>query len=87
MAKRKITVTVDEETVALVQDQGEDNLSAVVNAALAEHADRLGRRAALGRLLATWDDRHGAVSARARRDATAAFDELDGVGEHDAGPA
>ena len=41
MAKRKITVTVDEELVDLAHAFGEEKLSVVVNAALAEHVERL----------------------------------------------
>ena len=41
MAKRKITVTVDEELVDLAHAFGEEKLSAVVNTAwLAEHVER-----------------------------------------------
>ena len=43
MANRKITVTVDEELVDLAHAFGEEKLSAVVNTALAEHVERLGR--------------------------------------------
>jgi post-segregation antitoxin (ccd killing protein) len=59
MAKRKITVTVDEELVDLAHAFGEEKLSAVVNTALAEHVERLGRLATLRQLLDRWppDDR------------------------------
>jgi post-segregation antitoxin (ccd killing protein) len=44
MAKRKVTVTVDEELLDVLQNEG-GNVSALVNVALTEHADRLGRLA------------------------------------------
>ena len=75
MAKRKITVTVDEELVDLAHAFGEDKLSAVVNTALAEHVERLGRLATLRQLLDRWEAQSGPVSPQARADAAAAFDE------------
>lgn len=51
--------------------------SAVVNDALAEYIDRIGRRAALRRLLDQWDNELGPVSETAAEDVRAAFDELD----------
>jgi post-segregation antitoxin (ccd killing protein) len=75
MAKRKITVTVDEELVDLAHALGEEKLSAVVNTALAEHVERLGRLATLRDLLDRWDAQAGPVPAEARADAAAAFDE------------
>jgi hypothetical protein len=77
MAKRKITVTVDEELVDLAHSFGEEKLSAVVNAALAEHVERLGRLATLRQLLDRWEAEAGPVSPEARADAAAAFDEID----------
>ena len=79
MAKRKITVTVDEELVEHVQALGAESLSAVVNEALAHEVERRARAAALGRLLAEWDATHGPVSAAAAAAAAAAFDDLDAV--------
>jgi Arc/MetJ family transcription regulator len=79
MAKRKITVTVDEEVVAQAQALGATTLSAVVNEALARHVDRLARRAALGDLLESWDRQLGPVSDADLAAARAAFDELDGA--------
>lgn len=79
MAKRKITVTVDEAIIEEAQRLGVENLSAVVNEALAAHVDRLGRRAALGQLLDDWDRELGPVPEAAMADARAAFDELDGI--------
>jgi post-segregation antitoxin (ccd killing protein) len=77
MAKRKITVTVDEELVDLAHAFGEENLSGVVNAALAEHVDRLGRLATLRQLLDRWEAAAGPVPAELRADAAAAFDEAE----------
>jgi hypothetical protein len=79
MAKRKITVTVDEQLVEEARRLGETSLSAVVNDALAAEIDRLARRAALKDLLDGWDAVAGPPSERATRQARAAFDELDGI--------
>lgn len=78
MAKRKISVTVDEELMELAAATGTP-MSALVNDALAEHLDRLARRAALGDLLAKWDREFGPVDERHRLDARRAFAEADGV--------
>lgn len=78
MAKRKITVTVDESVVEEAQLLGVDNLSAVVNEALTAHVARLARHAALGQLLDDWDGRLGPVPEAATADARAALAELDG---------
>ncbi len=79
MAKRKITVTVDEELVALVQDLGAASLSAVVNDALAAQADHLARRRALETMLLEWDDQYGPVSDEDQAWAAGAFDEVEGL--------
>lgn len=79
MAKRKITVTVDEDLVADVQALGAESLSSVVNAALASEVERRARAAALGRMLAEWDAAFGPVPAAAVAAAGAAFDELDAI--------
>jgi hypothetical protein len=79
MAKRKITVTVDEELLDIIRIQGSENLSATINDALAEHAHRIGRLAALRKQLDDWDATFGPVSAKATRAARQAFNELDGV--------
>jgi len=76
MAKRKITVTVDEELVQMAHELGEDKLSTVVNAALASHVERLGRLASLRELLARWDAELGEVPRDVQEDARAAFDEF-----------
>ena len=71
MAKRKITVTVDEDLVDAVQVLGADSLSSVVNAALASEVERRARAAALGRLLAEWDAAFGPVGDATGLDALA----------------
>lgn len=81
MAKRKITVTVDESLVEAIQTLGAESLSGVVNAALAGEVDRRARSAALGRLLADWDEAFGPVSDQSAADAAAAFDDLDASAE------
>ncbi len=77
MAKRKITVTVDETLVEAVQTLGAESLSAVVNVALAAEVDRRARSAALGHLIATWDGAFGPVPDHLLVAAVAAFDDLD----------
>lgn len=79
MAKRKITVTVDEALVASVHLLGAESLSSVVNAALAVEVDRRARAAALARTLSEWDARLGPVGPDAIAAARAAFDDLDAV--------
>lgn len=78
MAKRKITVTVDEELIDAAR-LGSESLSAVVNSALAAEVDRRARAAALGRLLAEWEADFGPVDPAAAEMARRAFDDLDGV--------
>jgi hypothetical protein len=77
MAKRKITVTVDEGLVEAVAAFGTDSLSSVVNAALVGEVDRRARAAALERLLNSWDVAFGPVSQEALEAARVAFDDLD----------
>lgn len=79
MAKRKITVTVDEEVVEQARLLGESHLSAIVNEALALHVEQLARRAALRKLLDAWDAELGPVPGADVATARAAFDELDGM--------
>lgn len=83
MAKRKVTVTVDEALVDAVQVLGAESLSAVVNAALEHEVDRRARSAALARMLADWDDSLGPVGDDAMAAAAAAFDDLDAVAPAD----
>lgn len=77
MAKRKITVTVDEDLVESARTLGETSLSALVNRALASELDQRARAAALARLLADWDDAFGPVGADDAAAAIEAFDDLD----------
>lgn len=79
MAKRKITVTVDEDVVEQVKLLGAESLSAVVNDALAAHIERLARRAALRELLESWEEQFGPVPEADAAAAGGAFDELDGL--------
>ena len=81
MAKRKITVTVDEELVETAHALGADSLSSVVNRALEREVDRRARHAALGRLLAEWDVAHGPVDDDTLAWASAQFDRVDGVAD------
>ena len=81
MAKRKITVTVDEDLVETVQSLGAESLSSVINAALAREVDRRARASALERLLAEWDAEFGPVPAAVAASAAAAFDDLDATAE------
>lgn len=88
MPKRKITVTVDGDLVDLAHQLGGDTaLSAVVNDALAEHVERLGRLAALKQQLDEWDEKYGPASPEFAADAKAAFDEADGLAEVAVNPA
>jgi hypothetical protein len=79
MAKRKVTVTVDEDLVESVQRLGAESLSSVVNAALAAEVDRRARAAALERMLEEWDEALGPVDDDAAEAARAAFDDLDAL--------
>lgn len=79
MAKRKITVTVDEDLVDSVRSLGLESLSSVVNAALGSEVERRARAAALERLVEEWDVRLGPVGEDAAAQARDAFDDLDAV--------
>jgi len=81
MAKRKITVTVDEGLVEQAQLLGVESLSAVVNDALGAHVERLARQAALRQMLDAWDAELGPVSESAAAAARSAFDKLDDADE------
>lgn len=87
MAKRKVTVTIDGELLDILREQGAENVSAAINEALAEHAERVGRLAALRSQLDRWDRQFGPVSAKAALEARQAFDELDGLSAPDRGVA
>lgn len=80
MAKRKITVTVDEGLVETIAQVSTDSVSAVVNSALRVEVQRLARAAALKGRLDEWDAAFGPVSEAARVAAAAAFDDLDAIG-------
>jgi len=77
MAKRKITVTVDEGLVEAITVLGTESVSSVVNAALVTEVERRARAAALDRLLIGWEATFGPVSQEAVEAARAAFDDLD----------
>jgi hypothetical protein len=79
MAKRKITVTVDESVLEAIERLGIQNLSATVNAALLAEVDAVGHRQALGELLSHWDQKYGDVPEAEVVSARAMFDELEGV--------
>jgi post-segregation antitoxin (ccd killing protein) len=83
MAKRKITVTVDEELVERLQHHG-GNLSALVNEALESRLADLARNAALSDLVAELTALYGEPTPAEMAEARAAFDELDGVTSTDA---
>lgn len=72
-------MTVDERTLERAQALGVQNLSAVVDEALAIHVERLARQAALRELLETWDCKVGPVAEADSIAARAAFDELDAI--------
>ncbi|HYN28476.1 MAG TPA: type II toxin-antitoxin system CcdA family antitoxin [Dermatophilaceae bacterium] len=87
MAKRKVTVTVDEELVDAVHSLGAESLSQVVNAALGNEVDRRARSAALAALVADWEARFGPVSSEDEAWACAAFDDVDGAAADLVAPA
>lgn len=74
MAKRKITVTVDEDLLTDAQTAPGESLSGFVNVALRAEHERRARRTALQVLLDQWDSEHGPVDAETRVWASAAFD-------------
>jgi hypothetical protein len=79
MAKRKITVTVDEELVEHAHRlDAHASLSSVVNDALSAYVERQGRLVALGDLLLSWETSYGPIPDDHAKDAKEAFDELDG---------
>lgn len=79
MAKRKITISVDEELVDAVQQLGGSSPSGMVNAVLTAEVDRRVREAALGRLLSDWEAELGPVPEEAVVAARNAFDDVDVV--------
>jgi Arc/MetJ family transcription regulator len=76
MAKRKITVTVDEAVLEAIERLGIQNLSATVNAALLAEVDAVGHRQALGELPSHRDQKYGDVPEVELVSARAMFDEL-----------
>ncbi len=78
MPKKKISVTLDEELVELAAATGTP-VSTLINSALAEHLDRLARRASLGELLRHWDEVLGPVDETERDEVRSAFAEADGI--------
>lgn len=76
MAKRKITVTVDEELVQRLRSSDEA-MSATVNQALKVYYEREARLAALASLLEAWEEALGPIPPDAMAKASAAFDEVD----------
>jgi hypothetical protein len=80
MAKRKVTVTIDEALVEAAK-LGSESLSAVVNSALAAEVERRARAAALERMLAGWEAAFGPVDNEASEAARRAFDDLDGLAD------
>lgn len=80
MAKRKITVTVDEQLVERMKRLHGETVSSVVNKALIVYFEHRARNDALGQMLAEWDRRFGPVNDPAlEADAQAAFDEAAGI--------
>lgn len=77
MAKKKVSVTIDEELLELANLSGTP-VSVLVNTALGEHLDRLARQAALADLLQRWDSLLGPIDESERADIRAAFAEADG---------
>ena len=78
MAKRKVTVMIDEDILDSLSDLGADNVSSIMNDALRSWLDALVRNQALGELLDSWREQYGDLSEAERAEAKATFDELDG---------
>lgn len=79
MAKRKITVTVDEELVDWLRAVDTGSVSGVVNQALVELRERRAQNEALGMMLDEWDREFGPTDGAYLADAQAAFDEAAGM--------
>jgi hypothetical protein len=82
MAKRKITVTVDDSVIEGIEAMGITNLSSVVNAALTAELHTVGHRLALQSLLDGWDRTYDNVADEDLLAARRAFDELDHAQTH-----
>ena len=78
MAKRKITVTVDEEYVEILR-RLDESTSSVVNKALSVYFEHRARNDALGQMLDEWDRKFGPTGGEFLDDAQAAFDEAAGI--------
>lgn len=74
MAKRKITVTVDEDLVNDAHTAPGESLSGLVNVALRAEHERRARRQALRSLLDAWDAELGPVDAATAAWAAEAFE-------------
>jgi Arc/MetJ family transcription regulator len=79
MAKRKVTVTIDEDILDTLTMLGAENVSSVVNDALRSRVESIAHNQALGELLASWREQYKPPSERARKAARLALQELDGV--------
>lgn len=78
MAKRKITVTIDEDLLDSIPELGTENVSSLLNKALRTELEARARHKALGGLLDELRRTHGDPTDDARQVAREAFDELDG---------
>lgn len=78
MAKRKITVTIDEDLLDALSELGAENVSSTMNIALRREVESRARNQALGELLDTWREQYGDLTDEERAEAQASFDELDG---------
>ena len=78
MAKRKVTVTIDEDILDSLAVLGAENVSSLMNEALRSRLDAMVRNQALGELLDSWRANYGDLTEAERDEARATFDELDG---------
>lgn len=79
MAKRKITVTVDDALVEAIRDDESQTLSAVINDALAGEVARRARQRALRALLQRWERDLGPIPAEDAVFAASVFADADGL--------
>jgi Post-segregation antitoxin CcdA len=78
MAKRKITVTIDEDLLDSIPELGTENVSSLLNKALRTELEARYRHKALGGLLDELRSAYGEPTTEARQAAQEAFEELDG---------
>jgi Post-segregation antitoxin CcdA len=78
MAKRKITVTIDEDLLDSIPELGTENVSSLLNKALRTELEARARHQALGLLLEELRIAHGEPTEEALRAAEDAFAELEG---------